>query len=125
MAIISVDLRSRKPISEQLVERITYLVIHGFIAPDEQLPSVRSLATELGINPNTIQKAYSQLEAIGIIYPISGRGNFASLDISDKRAERLSNIMATIREACMEAKKLGASKDEMLTAFEKVWEEKQ
>ena len=67
MSVISVDTRDRKPIYEQLTDNIKSLVLRGILKPDEQLPGVRTLAVELAINPNTISKAYAELERGGII----------------------------------------------------------
>ena len=66
---ISIDFRNRKPIYEQIVDRFEILIVNGVLDADSQLPSVRALAVELSINPNTIQKAYSILEQNGYIYP--------------------------------------------------------
>ncbi len=76
--MIGIDLQNRRPIYEQVVERFETLIVNGVLEPDSQMPSVRSLAMELSINPNTIQKAYSVLEQEGYIYPVKGRGNFVS-----------------------------------------------
>ena len=67
MGVITVDTRDRKPIYEQLTDNIRNLVLQGVLQPNEQLPSVRSLAVDLAINPNTIQKAYAELERQGIL----------------------------------------------------------
>ena len=63
--MIVIDYQNRKPIYEQIVERFQMLIVRGVLEPDSQMPSVRSLATELSINPNTIQKAYTILELQG------------------------------------------------------------
>lgn len=76
--MINIDYQSRTPIYEQIVERFQMLILKGVLKPDDQMPSVRSLALQLSINPNTIQKAYAQLEQQGYIYPVKGRGNFVS-----------------------------------------------
>lgn len=76
--MVVIDYQNRKPIYEQIVERFQMLIVKGILEPDSQMPSVRALATELSINPNTIQKAYAVLEQEGYIYPIKGRGNFVS-----------------------------------------------
>ena len=73
--MVVIDYQNRKPIYEQIVERFQMLIVKGILEPDSQMPSVRALATELSINPNTIQKAYAVLEQEGYIYPIKGRGN--------------------------------------------------
>ena len=67
MSSLSIDLKDRRPIYEQLIDQIMDLVLHGVMQPGEQLPSVRALAGELAINPNTIQKAYAELERQGIL----------------------------------------------------------
>ena len=71
--MINLDLKSRVPIYEQLVDKVKQLIIQGVLKPDEKLPSVRSLAQELTINPNTIQKAYRELEREGYIYSLPAR----------------------------------------------------
>ena len=76
--MIVIDYQNRKPIYEQIVERFQMLIVKGIMEADTKMPSVRSLATELSINPNTIQKAYTILEQQGYIYPVKGKGNFVS-----------------------------------------------
>ena len=76
--MINIDYQSRTPIYEQIVERFQMLILKGVLKPDDQMPSVRALALQLSINPNTIQKAFAQLEQQGDIYPVKGRGNFVS-----------------------------------------------
>lgn len=76
--MIVIDYQDRTPIYEQIVERVQMLIIRGVLKPDAQLPSVRKMAMDLSINPNTIQKAYGMLEQQGFIYPVKGRGNFVA-----------------------------------------------
>lgn len=76
--MFKVDTRSRIPVYEQLGKLIVKYVSLGVLSPDEQLPSVRAMAQELGINPNTVQKAYKTLESMGVIYTVVGRGAFVS-----------------------------------------------
>ena len=78
--MVVIDYQNRKPIYEQIVERFQMLIVKGILEPDSQMPSVRALATELSINPNTIQKAYAVLEQEGYIYPVKGMGNFVSVN---------------------------------------------
>ena len=75
---ISIDFRNRKPIYEQIVDRFETLIVNGVLDADTQLPSVRALAVELSINPNTIQRAYAELERQGYIYSVKGRGSFVA-----------------------------------------------
>lgn len=76
--MIQIDLQSRVPLYEQLQEQIIRLSMLGILDENQQLPSVRALAREVGVNPNTVAKAYQQLEQQGIIYTVSGRGSFVS-----------------------------------------------
>lgn len=76
--MIHLDYQDRRPIYQQLVEKIEDLIVNGMIQPHEQLPSVRNLAMDLSINPNTIQRAYTQLEKEDIIYTVPGKGCFAA-----------------------------------------------
>lgn len=74
--MIQLDLQSRQPIYEQMLMKVSELIAMGALTPDEQLPSVRTLARDLGVNPNTVQKAYQELERRGIIYSVTGKGSF-------------------------------------------------
>lgn len=102
--MIVIDYQNRKPIYEQIVERFQMLIIRGILEADSQMPSVRSLAAELSINPNTIQKAYAILEQQGFIYPVKGRGNFVSGDkaVKEKKEElyfqKLKNVILEGKE---------------------------
>lgn len=89
--MIILDYKDTRPIYEQIVEKFKLLILKGVIQKDEQMPSVRSLAVELSINPNTIQKAYAELERQGYIYTVKGRGNFISdnKNLLDERKEEL------------------------------------
>ena len=91
MSLINVDPRSRVPIYEQIVASVKELVFSGELSADSPLPSVRSLASELAINPNTIQRAYKELESEGYIYTVSGKGTFAAGqdDVVEIRKEEL------------------------------------
>jgi GntR family transcriptional regulator len=100
--MIQLDLKDPKPLYEQIKEKIKYLIISGVVKPDDKIPSVRELAQTLTINPNTIQKAYKDLEAEGSIYSVKGKGNFiASLDnssITSRRNELYAEIAKTTEE---------------------------
>ena len=89
--MIQLNYRDAKPIYEQIKDGLRRLLITGAIAQDEKLPSVRELASELAINPNTIQRAYRELESEGYIYTVSGKGSFVAeqSDVSGRRNEAL------------------------------------
>lgn len=76
--MIILDYRDRRPIYEQIVERFQELMVSGAMEQDSQLPSVRNLAMDLSINPNTIQRAYAELERKGYIYSVKGKGSFVA-----------------------------------------------
>ena len=76
--MILIDYKDRRPLYEQIVEKMSDLMVRGILEQDSQLPSVRSLATELSMNPNTIQRAYAELERQGYIYSVKGRGSFVA-----------------------------------------------
>jgi GntR family transcriptional regulator len=74
--MFSIDLTSRIPIYEQIHDNIICLIVKGTLSENDQLPSVRALAKNTGVNPNTVAKAYQELERNGIIYSVPGRGSF-------------------------------------------------
>ena len=76
--MILIDYKDRRPIYEQVAEKLSELMLRGILPQDSQLPSVRSLATDLSINPNTIQRAYAELERQGYIYSVKGKGSFVA-----------------------------------------------
>ena len=125
MSLIAVDTRSRKPIYEQLVENIRACVLSGDLAPGEQLPSVRALAGELAINPNTIQRAYNELERVGVTVSVPGRGSFISEDISRLVDSRRRTSLEALDEKLREAKNAGVAKAEVIDLADKIWEDKQ
>lgn len=100
--MIFLDQMDRRPIYEQIVEKMSELMIRGALSENSPLPSVRNLAAELSINPNTVQRAYIELEREGYIYSIKGKGSFVSPldDIKDRKCEELlSEIRADIGKA--------------------------
>ena len=121
MSFINVDLRSRTPIFEQIVACVEELVLRGIMKPDEQLPSVRSLASELGINPNTIQKAYAELERQGIVYSVPGKGSFVSSNVKEVKDAHKNEILSRIEELAVQARAGGVSKEEIIAAINKSW----
>ena len=124
MSFISVDLRSRTPIFEQIVSSVESLVLRGIMKPDEQLPSVRSLASELGINPNTIQKAYAELENRGIIYSLTARGSFVSAEIGELKERSRAQLLKCIRSSLLEAERLDIVKSDIISLLNEVWGDK-
>ena len=120
--MIVIDYQNRKPIYEQIVERFQMLIVRGVLEPDSQMPSVRSLATELSINPNTIQKAYTILEQQGYIYPVKGRGNFVSGG-SNLVEQKKENFFQKLRIVIREGIELGVTKEECVGRTAALYEE--
>lgn len=99
--MILIDYKSRTPIYEQIIENVKTLIVSGVLQRDEQLPSVRQLAQELAINPNTIQRAYEALEGEGYLYTVAGKGSFAAEQKNvdeGRRSELLSRFDAAAAE---------------------------
>lgn len=118
--MIVIDYKDNRPLYEQIVERFQVLIERGVLKPEDQMPSVRSLAMEFSINPNTIQKAYAELERRGYIYTVKGRGNFVSYD-EELKAKRRSQQLEVFRQKAMQAMESGVTKDELLQIVEEVF----
>ncbi len=109
--MFDIDLQSRIPIYEQLYKKVIELAVKKQFKPGDKLPSVRELAKSLGVNPNTVSKAFQMLERDGIIYSLSGRGSF----ISDKNSNIIrENAESTFRAAVSEAISAGLERDAMI-----------
>ena len=112
--MFELDLRSREPIYEQLVDKIKQLIINNVLKPDEQLPAVRVLAGQLTINPNTIQKAYRELEHQGYIYSIPGKGSFVKPAVPKDNKARLQRLADELACIVAEMLYLGAPPDQIV-----------
>ncbi|TEB12478.1 HTH-type transcriptional repressor YtrA [Pelotomaculum sp. FP] len=113
--MFELDLRSRAPLYEQLVDKIKELIINNVLKPDEQLPAVRVLASELTINPNTIQKAYRELEYREYIYSIPGKGSFVKPAVPENNTARLQTLENELSRIVSEMLYLGAPPQEIIT----------
>lgn len=115
--MFDIDLMSRTPIYEQLYNKIIELIIKGVLTENSQLPSIRALAKELGVNPNTVVKAYNQLEHDGIIYSLTGRGNFIA-QVTDSTIKK--SMFTQFDECVFKAIQIGISKNELIERINKV-----
>lgn len=115
--MIILDYKDARPIYEQVVDKFQKLILTGALEPNTKMPSVRSLAVELSINPNTIQRAYSELEREGFIYTVKGRGNFVAYDESLLRY-RKDEIYRKLEEIVREAGEIGISRQELSAYLE-------
>ena len=112
--MISLNYRDSRPIYEQIRDELRKLIVSGAIAADEKLPSVRALAAQLAINPNTIQRAYNQLESEGYVYSVPGKGSFAAV-MDDAVAARKKELLEQVGELLRELRSLGATAEELVT----------
>ncbi|GAB4256936.1 GntR family transcriptional regulator [Thermincola ferriacetica] len=117
--MLQLDFRSRVPVYEQLTEKIKELIIHKVLRNDEQLPSVRELALELTVNPNTIQKAYRELERQGYIYSIPGKGSFVKPREKLENSPQKEELMKQLQKIVAELVYLGVPIEEILEVIEK------
>lgn len=113
--LIELDYKDRRPIYEQVTEKLASMMMLGVLEENSQLPSVRSMAVALSINPNTIQRAYAELERQGYIYSIKGKGSFVT-DTSKMKQFRQKEAREKVLEAASEATRLGLGQDEIIEA---------
>ena len=111
--MISLNFKDKRPIYEQVIDRLKELMVVGALPENTQLPSVRGLAVELSINPNTIQRAYGELERQGYIYSIKGKGNFVA-ENERMRDLKIDEIKRRLEEVIEEARKLGLRDEEII-----------
>ena len=112
--MINLDYQSRTPIYEQIINEIEKYVSLGILKPKEQILSIREMASNLGINPNTVKKAYSELENRGVIQTFSTKGTFISENVDIVKNNNMSSKIAEIKVIMTELEKLGITKDEIL-----------
>lgn len=112
--MIIIDYRDSRPIYEQVVEKFKLLILKGVLTQNDKMPSVRSLAMELSINPNTIQRAYTALEEQGYIYTVKGRGNFVA-DRTPLLLAYKEEIRTQLSEIAGLAASIGMDKEEFIS----------
>lgn len=122
--MIILDYQDRRPIYEQITERFRTLIYQGALPAGFRLPSVRQLAMELSINPNTIQRAYMTLEQEGLIYPVKGKGNFVA-ETSLIQEKSKEDFRKDFKELIKKGIQTGITEEEMLSMVRKNCEEEQ
>lgn len=111
------NLQSKEPIFEQIQTQILSFIEAGVLKPGDKLPSVRQLATENGINPNTVAKAYAQLEQKGYVYNLPKKGVYvAEISMENSRMLQITSLLKPLRDS-------GITKDEVLQALDRVYGE--
>ncbi len=119
--MILIDYKSRTPIYEQIIENVKTLIVSGVLQRDEQLPSVRQLAQELAINPNTIQRAYAELEREGIIYSMKGKGSFVGSSLCELRSVQQKELLAQLESLSRELQQLEVTKAQIDAVIAQVY----
>ena len=120
--MIPINPRDPRPIYLQIKEGLCRLILSGAVKTGERLPSVRELAGQLAINPNTIQRAYRELENDGFIYSVSGKGSFAAA-LAEVDAGRRSAKEREFRAAAQELLRLGTPKADLMAILDQLEEE--
>ncbi len=121
--MIQINYRDSRPLYEQIKEKIRRLITSGALPVDEKLPSVRELASQLAINPNTIQRAYRELESDGYLYKISGRGTFVA-ELSNAEPVRKKELMTTLDDTVTELLYLSVTEEELIAHIHDLAEKK-
>lgn len=118
--MLSLNYQSGVPIYQQVYNEVVKEISLEILVPDERLPTVRELATKLGINPNTVAKSYQLLEQNGYIYSIVGKGSFVA-DSSGKLAGLKEGTMNNIKKEIKEAYNLGIKYDDLLKLINDIY----
>ena len=120
--MITLDYQDRRPLYEQVEEKLRHLIINGALEPGSRMPSVRQLAMELSINPNTIQRAYAQLEGEGLIYPVKGKGNFIA-DSEEVRKISKASYTEELKTLIRKGKAMGMEAEELIYIIRECYKE--
>ena len=120
--MISLNYRDSRPIYEQIRDGLRKLIVTGALSADEKLPSVRALAAQLAINPNTIQRAYMELEQQGLIYPVKGKGSFVT-DSSRIRQIGMEETLSELKKITEKGMALGVGEEEMIGVIRSCYKE--
>ena len=118
-----VDLQSKVPIFEQIIKQILEFISIGVLLPYDKLPSVRQVASSIGVNPNTVSKAYQELENQGYIYSVKGKGCF----ISDNQTDQLikDDKLKEFQDIVIDMKKHQIDKNQLFTIIEDIYKEEE
>ena len=115
--MLILDYRDARPIYGQIKDSLRRLIVAGALSPDEKLPSIRALAMDLSINPNTIRRAYTELEQEGFIYSVPVKGSFAAV-MGGGDPKRRAELMEKLREIIAELRYLNVSDQEILALMQ-------
>ena len=120
--MLTLNYRDSRPIYEQIKDGLRRMIVTSAMAQDEKLPSVRAMATQLSINPNTIQRAYNELEQEGYIYSVAGKGSFVS-GTADADTARRENLKEDLRKLLGELRYLLMTHEDAVKLIKEVYEQ--
>ena len=122
--MIKIDATSNKPLYEQIVDNIKSSYVKGYLKPGDEIPSVRKMALQLSVTPNTVAKAYQELERCKVIVTIRGKGTYISSE-SDIRMddEKLMNIRKELTTQVVELTYMGLGRDEIIEMIDEIYKE--
>lgn len=120
--MININFRDPRPIYEQVRDSFRQLILSGVLPAGEKMPSVRELAAQLTINPNTIQRAYREMESEGFIYSMTGKGSFVAPLREVDQGRRMAK-MTEFRSAALELLQLGTTRQELIAVLEELEQE--
>ena len=123
--MISLDYKDGRTLHEQIEHGFRELIISGILKAHEQLPSVRELSISLTVNPNTVQKAYKELEAAGYIYSVKGKGSFVTPQSQGKDEKRIAELYDEITSVVKELMYLGGTKEEIHSLINNIYSERE
>lgn len=122
--MILLDYRDKRPIYEQVVEKLEKLIMGGALETDSKMPSVRAMGMDLAVNPNTIQRAYNQLEQEGYLYTVSGRGSFVAPE-SEWREGKKKKMLAEWRLVTERTREAGLTREQLVGQLNEIYGEVQ
>ncbi|MFZ5988970.1 MAG: GntR family transcriptional regulator [Bacillota bacterium] len=120
--MITIDARSSKPIFEQIVDGIKENIVKGILTPGQKIPSIREMSRLLTVNPNTVSKAFAELERQRVIETIAGRGTFVSSGYKPRIDEdRLHKIKSSLKDIVVEAHYIGLDKEGIINIIKQIY----
>ncbi len=117
--MLQIDVMSRIPVYEQIVSQVERLVAAGIMSPGDQMPSVRGLSVELSVNPNTIQKAYTELDNRGYVTSVPGKGCFIAPDAAALINRRGKQRLGEMEVLAKTLYQMGVTREEMHDAVDR------
>jgi GntR family transcriptional regulator len=118
--LVTLDNRDLRPLYLQIMDEIRRAIVVGKLKPEDPLPSVRDLASELVINPRTVSQAYQELEREGVVYVKRGQGTFVAPSMKKNPRERQNLARTVAKQALLEARRSGLDVDELIDTLREV-----